>query len=217
MVLSHAAVANRLTPTGIAEATYQARGRKTWTGADGIVLPIDREVYRVSDADLLGRVCVAAVAAYGRRLDVEHHTRAAAVIVSEYLCGLYPPAKMSVLEEFGYARRFDYVTFDLPAKFALRLHLAAPIVLPAEKCRHFNIDGRNSNHAFPVAAQPHVAVLNQVESERVEHEVHARSWPAKMKREMGRYPRWAEIYAAWPVIAKWIAEQREIQPNTGAR
>ncbi|WBO23975.1 hypothetical protein [Sphingomonas abietis] len=199
----------RVTPTGLAEAAYGARGGKMAIGRDGIPVPGDRVAFRLTvDGPLLTRIGSAAISLYARKHVCDDDVAAARRALLADMIERYPVDEMRVLEKWGEAWSRDAVYITLPAKPNLRFELPEPVLVPRSRSCTYAPDGERNNLPLPVSTAHFFHSVNHVEEARKAVKNRLHGWVAAFKGNAKRAPRWGEIADAWPVIADWLADQR---------
>lgn len=204
----------RRTPSQIAEDAYQAtrpapRRLPAIKGPAGIEIPDPRSVYRSTvEQSLLGDIAAAAFKAWEIDQLPPRWTAAVTAALAENVRLRFPPAKMIVLREFGFARPMDALFVELGGgQAAVRLNIDPPMDLP-QPATNFRISPLGSGEPLPPEHLPYFDKVVEVRRAKGLSFFGAVNWPGQFKVKQQRWPAWAEIEAAWPMIGAWMAAQR---------
>ena len=205
---------SHVTPTEIAEATYQAtRARRTpptQTGPAGIPIPHPRAIYRPTiDGKVLKRLSDAAYAAHRAR---ELPARWRAEVISALMADLdrrFPAADMAVLSRYGMTITVERFGATLPNGKREFLVMPEARALPPRSAWFTALaDDPQGDAPAPPETMPFFEKI--AELDRCSAELWPMAgWPGRYHVERKLYPHWEEVEAAWPILGAWMREQRE--------
>lgn len=211
----------RITPTELAEATYQAsKAPRMPTGPSGLPVPPARASFRMTvDSGLLDRITKTALGAHHRRTLRETDVEFVRKHLLADLERRYPAADMAVMARYGAAKSHSVLIVRTRSLRPYRVDLETPLDLPAGALE-FTVPGAYQH--TPVV--PDVTLwffdkLRDLEEDRLAYigVSGVNAWPVKFKRTEGRPPMWLEIEAAFPIVGAWLAdERRRMAPARGA-
>jgi hypothetical protein len=204
------------TPTGIAEARYQANAEaraSRYPVVDGI--PDPRATWRPTvDPQLMASIAKGAFDAHRAAIaPADTRARIAEILLAE-LDRLYPPADMLVLARYDFTvRRDQIVVFVARCHPGTETFTIPPRDLPkgARGTNYFRLTEhveRTEHPLVPQAAAPVLEALGMAWSSKDGDFDHARNWPVEFKRKHNRQPRWREIEEAFPRVGGWLASKR---------
>lgn len=204
----------RTTPTTLAEARYASRGKPMPVGQSGLQVPAPRTVYRPTvDGPLLDKIARTAFGAYERtELPLWEREQIAALLVQD-IDQRVPLAHREILALYGHAKDSSTLVITLSGPVWFRLEMAAPALLTAELHRFTTVpDALSTVPRVPEAAVTFFERVSDVE--RLRRDVRRiAGWPSQFKVKERRWPRWEEIEAAWPLVGRWLAAEREHLPK----
>jgi hypothetical protein len=202
----------RVTPTGLAEATYQAaRSKPMPKGPAGIAIPHQRALYRLTLDDQLARAMAKAAGAARRAALLPAGDRAeVAQLLLAALHHRYPQAEMATLQKWEFAWPHRSVTVELPGWQTHHMELPEPCIIPRGSPTAFGADPTRptSGMRLPTGATVYFRTLAEIEQLTTATANGVHGWAVRFRKDHERVPRWGEIEAAWPLIGEWLADQR---------
>lgn len=200
------------TPSGIAEASYQAgRGRRY---ADKAGLPDPRRAWK-PDADpvILSAILRRAFDAHLEQLLPLADRAEIALQLDADLDRRFPADDMVVLDRYGFARQIDsagvLVGGAQPMWFALPRSRRVPNA--RDRSDHLFTAIGPASLVVPLVPEHLLGAFEAVVAAhgyRHDQFVMAAAWPADFHFKRKRRPTWAEIEATFPRIGAWMAKQR---------
>lgn len=194
---------------------YAHRAKEMPIGPAGVHIPDARAAYRTTvDGELLLRI---AKKAYGDWAAVQlpmswwQHT---ADVLTGDLAKRFPPKDMAVLSKYGLTGEVGFLVVHIRGGCThkpVRLEMFEPRPLP-QRAAHFLADLAEdmpgTDPRVPAETMDFFRMWDAVARAEREDFTNVVNAPGRFKVKHGRWPRWEEIEADWPMIRDWLAGQR---------